>query len=130
MNNKRKVAILGSTGSIGTQALEVISEHKDKFEVEVLTAQNNADLLIKQSLLFKPNCVVIGDEGKYKKVSEALFDNGIKVYSGSEALSQVVEMDAIDIVLSAIVGFAGLKSTINAIKAGKPIALANKETLV
>ncbi|MFA6924193.1 MAG: 1-deoxy-D-xylulose-5-phosphate reductoisomerase [Bacteroidales bacterium] len=130
MNNKRKIAILGSTGSIGTQALEVISEHEDKFEVEVLTAQNNADLLIKQSLIFKPNCVVVGDESKYKKVSEALFANGIKVFTGAEALSQVVEMDTIDIVLSAVVGFSGLKSTINAINAGKTIALANKETLV
>ena len=127
---KRSVAILGSTGSIGTQTLEVISEHPEKFEVEVLTANHNSELLIKQALEFNPNCVVISDESKYKIVSDALESKGIKVFSGNEALSQIVEMETIDIVLTALVGFSGLKPTINAIKAGKPIALANKETLV
>lgn len=128
--SKKKIAILGSTGSIGTQTLEVIEEHSDKFEVEVLTANSNADLLIQQALKFKPNAVVIVDETHYKKVSEALWEHDIKTYSGIEALAQIVEMEAIDIVLTALVGYAGLLPTINAIKAKKTIALANKETLV
>jgi 1-deoxy-D-xylulose-5-phosphate reductoisomerase len=127
---KRHIAILGSTGSIGTQALEVIAAHPDEFEVEVLTAGNNADLLIVQALLFRPNAVVIGEGVHYKKVSDALTSQNIKVFAGEESISQIVEMESIDIVLAALVGFAGLKPIINAIKAGKPIALANKETLV
>ena len=127
---KKKIAILGSTGSIGTQALEVIAEHPDKFEVEVLTSNNNADLLIQQALKFNPNTVVITNEEHYKKVEEALWENDIKVFSGTDALAQVVEMESIDIVLTALVGYAGLKPTINAINAKKTIALANKETLV
>jgi 1-deoxy-D-xylulose-5-phosphate reductoisomerase len=126
----RHIAILGSTGSIGTQALEVIAENKELFQVEVLTAGNNADLLIQQALEFLPNTVVIGDEGQYEKVKSALWDKDIKVYTGLEALAQVVEMEDIDIVLTALVGYAGLKPTLNAIRAGKNIALANKETLV
>jgi len=127
---QKKVAVLGSTGSIGTQALEVIAAHPEHFSVEVLTAGNNADLLIKQALQFKPNAVVIADKSKYKIVAEALQSKEIKVFAGDDSITQVVEMDSIDIVLAAIVGFAGLPSTINAIKAKKPIALANKETLV
>lgn len=127
---KKKIAILGSTGSIGTQALEVIEEHADKFQVEVLTANSNADLLIAQAIKFKPNVVVISDESKYKKVEEALWEHDIKTYAGTAALAQVVEMDDIDVVLTALVGYAGLLPTINAIKAKKTIALANKETLV
>lgn len=129
-NMKKKIAILGSTGSIGTQALEVIEEHADKFQVEVLTANGNADLLIEQAIKFKPNVVVIADEAKYKKVEEALWEHDIKTYAGNDALAQVVEMDDIDVVLTALVGYAGLLPTINAIKAKKTIALANKETLV
>ncbi|MBL1233360.1 MAG: 1-deoxy-D-xylulose-5-phosphate reductoisomerase [Flavobacteriales bacterium] len=129
-NMKKKIAILGSTGSIGTQALEVIEEHADKFQVEVLTANGNADLLIAQAIKFKPNVVVIADEAKYKKVEEALWEHDIKTYAGNDALAQVVEMDEIDVVLTALVGYAGLLPTINAIKAKKTIALANKETLV
>jgi 1-deoxy-D-xylulose-5-phosphate reductoisomerase len=127
---KRHIAILGSTGSIGTQALEVLEANPDRFELEVLTAQNSADLLIEQSLRFRPNAVVIGNEAHYAKVRDALFDEGIKVYAGDDALSQVVEMEEIDIVLTALVGYAGLRPTMAAIKAGKHIALANKETLV
>lgn len=127
---KRGIAILGSTGSIGTQALSVIASNRDKFSVEVLTAGRNAELLIQQALEFKPNAVVIGDEDKYKEVSDALWDAGIKVYAGNQALEQVVEMDGIDIVLTALVGYAGLKPTLAAIRAKKIIALANKETLV
>lgn len=126
----KKIAILGSTGSIGTQALEVIEEHADQFQVEVLTSNTNADLLIEQAIKFKPNAVVIVDETQYQKVSEALWLHDIKTYTGKEALAQVVEMKEIDIVLTALVGYAGLKPTINAIKAKKTIALANKETLV
>jgi 1-deoxy-D-xylulose-5-phosphate reductoisomerase len=129
-NMKKKIAILGSTGSIGTQALEVIEEHADKFQVEVLTANGNADLLIEQAIKFKPNVVVIADEAKYKTVEEALWEHDIKTYAGNDALAQVVEMDEIDVVLTALVGYAGLLPTINAIKAKKTIALANKETLV
>ena len=127
---KKKVAILGSTGSIGTQALEVMEEHADQFEVEVLTSNNNADLLIEQALKFKPNTVVIANEEHYQKVEAVLWEQDIKVFAGAEALAQVVEMDSIDIVLTALVGYAGLKPTIHAIRAKKTIALANKETLV
>jgi len=127
---KRGIAILGSTGSIGTQALEVIDSQPDQFSVEVLTAGSNADLLIAQALKFKPNAVVIGDESKYSAVSDALWDEGIKVFAGAEALEQVVEMESVDVALTALVGFAGLKPTMKAIAAGKQIALANKETLV
>ncbi|WP_421890837.1 1-deoxy-D-xylulose-5-phosphate reductoisomerase [Marinoscillum sp.] len=127
---KRGIAILGSTGSIGTQTLEVIDRHTDKFEVEVLTAQNNADLLIRQALKYRPNTVVIGNESLYDQVFEALDSADIKVYAGQNALADVVKMESIDIVLTALVGYSGLVPTINAIKAGKDIALANKETLV
>jgi 1-deoxy-D-xylulose-5-phosphate reductoisomerase len=127
---KRHIAILGSTGSIGTQALEVLEANPDFFELEVITAQSNADLLIAQALKYHPNAVVIGDESKYSAVNEALFPKGIKVYAGADALSQVVEMEPIDMVLTALVGYAGLRPTIAAINAGKQIALANKETLV
>ena len=130
MNIKKRIAILGSTGSIGTQALDVIAEQKEHFEVEVLTANGNADLLIKQAIQYKPNAVVISDESKYEQVKEALFNHNIKVYVGEAALSQIVQMDSIDMVLTALVGYAGLKPTIECIKANKPIALANKETLV
>jgi len=130
MSEKKRVAILGSTGSIGTQALDVIKSHPEKFEVEVLTAQNNADLLIQQALAFQPNAVVIANESLYEKVRDALFSHDIKVFAGEKALSQVVEMEGIDVVLTALVGYAGLIPTIHAINAGKPIALANKETLV
>jgi 1-deoxy-D-xylulose-5-phosphate reductoisomerase len=126
----KRVAILGSTGSIGTQALDVIQQHSDKFEVEVLTAYNNKDLLIKQALAFQPNVVVIGNDSHYLEVKEALSKQPIKVYAGDKALASAVEMDTIDIVLTALVGYAGLIPTIKAIEAGKPIALANKETLV
>lgn len=126
----RGIAVLGSTGSIGTQALDVIREQRDALHVEVLSAHNNADLLVKQALEFKPNVVVIGNEDKWTQVNDALFDLGIKVYSGAEALEQVVETDGIDMVLTAMVGAAGLKPTMRAIQAGKHIALANKETLV
>lgn len=129
-NEKKHIAILGSTGSIGTQALEVIRANSDLFQVEVLTAQNNADLLISQSIEFKPNAVVIGKEEAYEKVKAALIPHDIKVYTGDKALASVVEMDAIDIVLTALVGYSGLQPTLRAIKARKPIALANKETLV
>lgn len=127
---KRKICILGSTGSIGTQALQVIEEHSDLFETYVLTAGNNADLLISQARKFVPCAVVIADESKYDHVREALTDLPIQVYAGSEALCQVVAMEPVDMVLTALVGFSGLRPTIAAIKAGKPIALANKETLV
>jgi len=126
----KNIAILGSTGSIGTQALEVIRSHPDKFQVEVLTAQNNADLLVEQAITFKPNCVVIGNERHYDKVFAALDSEDIKVYAGQKALGQVVQMDSIDIVLTALVGYAGLIPTIKAIEAKKNIALANKETMV
>ena len=127
---KRKICILGSTGSIGTQALQVIEEHSDLFEAYVLTAGNNADLLISQARKFLPCAVVIADESKYETVRTALSDLPIQVYAGSEALCQVVAMEPVDMVLTALVGFSGLRPTIAAIKAGKPIALANKETLV
>jgi len=127
---KKQIAILGSTGSIGTQALEVINKHSDFFEVEVLTANNNSALLIEQAKKFKPNTVVITNEDKYKEVDAALFDLGIKVFAGAQSLEEVVEGENIDIVLTALVGYSGLKPTIRAIKAKKNIALANKETLV
>lgn len=130
MSEKKRVALLGSTGSIGVQTLEVIKSHPERFEVEVLTAQYNADLLIQQALEFNPNAVVICNEAKYDLVKEALGSHGIKVYTGNRALAQVVEMDTIDVVLTALVGYAGLIPTIHAIEAGKNIALANKETLV
>jgi len=126
----RHIAILGSTGSIGTQALEVISAHPDKFVVEVLTAQRNADLLIQQARKFQPNVVVIGDEKLYDHVKESLSTEPIKVYAGDHALAEVVTMDSIHIVLTALVGYAGLLPTLAAIASGKHIALANKETLV
>jgi 1-deoxy-D-xylulose-5-phosphate reductoisomerase len=126
----KNVAILGSTGSIGTQALDVVRANKDKFAVEVITGSGNADLLIRQALEFNPNAVVIADETKYTYVKEALKATDVKVFAGNKAIAQVVQMDSVDIVLAAIVGYAGLESTISAIKAGKQIALANKETLV
>ena len=127
---KRHIAILGSTGSIGTQALDVIRSNNDRFEVEVLTAHQNADLLIAQAVEFQPNVVVIGNENLYEKVKSALTNYPIKVYTGAKALNSVVEMEQIDMVLTAMVGYAGLVPTIHAIKAKKTIALANKETLV
>ncbi len=131
MNDQaKKLAILGSTGSIGTQALDVVASHPDEFVVEVLAAGNNSDLLIEQALKFKPNVVVINDVGQLAKVKGALLDEGIKVYGGEDALVDVVQMETIDMVLAAIVGYAGLRSTLAAINAGKQIALANKETLV
>ena len=127
---KKQIAILGSTGSIGTQALQVIAEHPDRYEAYALTANNQVDLLIEQARRFQPEAVVIANEQKYPALKEALADLPIKVYAGAEAISQVVESQPIDIVLTAMVGYAGLRPTINAIRAGKAIALANKETLV
>lgn len=126
----KRIAIIGSTGSIGTQALDVIRDNKACFEAEVLVAYSNADLLIKQALEFKPNAVVIGNENKYQFVKEALANEDVKVFAGLKSIEQIVEMETIDIVLAAVVGYAGLASTINAIKHKKAIALANKETLV
>ncbi len=130
MSEKNNIAILGSTGSIGTQALDVIRANKDAFCVEVLTGNGNADLLIKQAIEFDPNTVVIADESKYQYVKDALASHDIKVFAGNKAIAEVVQMDSIDTVLAAIVGYAGLESTLSAINAGKQIALANKETLV
>lgn len=130
MKPKKHIAILGSTGSIGTQALEVVAAHPEKFEVEVLTAQNNAQLLIEQARQFKPNAVVIANETLYEQVKGALLPHDIKVFAGDNAIASVVQMDVIDIVLTALVGYSGLQPTIKAIEAGKNIALANKETLV
>ena len=127
---KKSIAILGSTGSIGTQALQVIAEHPDEYEVYALTAGKNVDLLIEQARKYLPEAVVIAADDKYKALSEALRDLPIKVYAGSEAICQIVEAAPIDIVLTAMVGFSGLRPTVSAIKAGKAIALANKETLV
>ena len=127
---KKKIAILGSSGSIGTQALEVIEEQSHLFEVEILTVNKSADLLIEQAKKFRPNAVVIVDQAFYNHVNNALFDYDIKVYTGAEALEQVVTFNEVDIVLTALVGYAGLQPTISAINAGKTIALANKETLV
>jgi 1-deoxy-D-xylulose-5-phosphate reductoisomerase len=126
----KRIAIFGSTGSIGTQALDVARVNTDKFSVEVLTAHSNDDLLIKQALEFNPNLVVIGDEAKYLKVKEALAQTDIKVFAGEKALEEAAAMDTYDIMLAAIVGYAGLKPTLKAIDQGKIIALANKETLV
>ena len=127
---KRHLAILGSTGSIGTQTLEVVEANPDIFEVEVLTAQNNADLLIEQAAKFRPNVVVISNENLYDKVFAALDPLDIKVYTGEKSLVSVVEMESVNMVLTALVGYAGLIPTVAAIKVGKHIALANKETLV
>jgi len=127
---QKRIAILGSTGSIGTQALEVISNHPDRFEVEVLTAQNNVDLLIRQSIRHKPNTVVIGNEDHFEQLRSALEPEAIKVFCGADAIAQVTTFESVDMVLTAMVGFSGLKPTIEAIRAGKSIALANKETLV
>ncbi len=127
---KKGIAILGSTGSIGTQALEVIAANPDHFQVEVLTSQNNVELLIRQAKQFKPNAVVIANDAHYLLVKEMLASLPIKVYAGENALASVMEMDSIDLVLTATVGFSGLKPTMRAIQAGKTIALANKETLV
>jgi len=130
ITTKRQVAVLGSTGSIGTQALEVIRNHPHELDVEVLTAHSNAALLIRQAIEFKPNAVVIGMESLYQRVFEELNPYDIKVYAGQQAIDQVVDMSTIDMVLVALVGFQGLKPTLNALQAGKTIALANKETLV
>jgi 1-deoxy-D-xylulose-5-phosphate reductoisomerase len=127
---KKNIAILGSTGSIGVQAMEVIRQNPDVFSAEVLTAQSNADLLIQQAIEFLPNAVVIGSEEYYSKVREALHPFPVKVFAGADSLSQVVEIEEIDLVLNGLVGYSGLKPTLNAIRAGKNIALANKETLV
>lgn len=127
---KKRIAILGSTGSIGTQALDVIKNHTDKFQLEVITAQNNVELLIKQAIEFKPNAVVIGNKEHYNKVNQALLPHNIKVFAGEESICQIVESDTVDLVLVSVVGFAGLKPTINAIEAQKQIAIANKEPLV
>jgi 1-deoxy-D-xylulose-5-phosphate reductoisomerase len=130
MDRKKGIAILGSTGSIGTQALEVIEAYPDKFDLQVITAGRNADLLIEQALKFQPNSVVIGDLSLYPKVREALRNEAIHVYGGEDAICQVVESNEVDVVLTALVGYAGLKPTLRAIDARKTIALANKETLV
>jgi 1-deoxy-D-xylulose-5-phosphate reductoisomerase len=127
---KKRIAIFGSTGSIGTQALEVIAAHPDLFEVEILTAQTNDKLLIEQALKFQPNAVVIADESRYEKVKNALESTDIKVFGGENALDEAADFDTYDMMLAAIVGFAGLKPTLRAIENGKAIALANKETLV
>ena len=128
--NIKRIAIYGSTGSIGKQALEVIAAHPDKFSVEILTAHHNDELLVKQALQHKPNIVVIGDDQKYQKVKSALSGTDVKVFAGQDALEEVAGMDCYDMMLAAIVGFAGLKPTMQAIESGKAIALANKETLV
>lgn len=127
---KKQIAILGSTGSIGTQALQVIEEHPDLYEAYVLTANNKVDLLIEQARKFRPEAVVIANEDKYLQLKEALSDLPIKVYAGTDAICQVVESQPIDIVLTAMIGYAGLRPTMSAIRAGKIIALANKETMV
>ena len=127
---KKQIAILGSTGSIGTQALQVIEEHPELYEVYALTANNKVVLLIAQARKFMPEAVVIANEEKYAQLKEALSDLPVKVYAGAAALCQIVESGPIDVVLTAMVGYAGLKPTMNAIRAGKAIALANKETLV
>jgi len=127
---KRKLAILGSTGSIGTQALDVVRQHPDRFEVYAITANNNLDLLIDQAREFQPEVVVIANEEKYQSLKDALSDLPIKVWGGNDSIAQVVQSEPIDMVLTAMVGYAGLAPTIAAIEAKKPIALANKETLV
>lgn len=127
---QKRIAIFGSTGSIGTQALEVIAANPDLFTAEVLTAQQNDELLVKQALQFQPNMVVIGDEGRYQKVKTALANSDIKVFAGEQAIEDVAGLDCYDLMLAGIVGFAGLKPTLRAVEQGKPVALANKETLV
>lgn len=127
---KKRIALFGSTGSIGTQALEVIAANADQFSVEVLTSNTNVDLLVQQALTFKPNMVVITDDEKYYDVKEGLLGTDVKVFAGEKALEEVAAMDVYDLMLAAIVGYAGLKPTLNAIRAGKAVALANKETLV
>lgn len=127
---QKKIAVLGSTGSIGIQALDVIASHPDLLQAEVLTANHNASLLIEQARKYNPNALVIANENLYEQVKQALADTDVKVYAGENALCSVLQMDSIDIVLTALVGYSGLKPTISAIEAGKSIALANKETLV
>ncbi len=129
-NCMKKIAILGSTGSIGTQALNVIRRHRDEMAVEVLCAGSNADLLIAQALEFDPNAVAIADESKYQQVQDALTSHDIKVFAGIDSIADLMEMESIDMVLASIVGFAGLRPTLRAIEHHKPIALANKETMV
>ncbi len=129
-NPAKRIAIFGSTGSIGVQALEVIEANPQLFSVDVLTCNSNDELLVKQAQKFKPNVVVVGDEKKYEKVKQALSNTDVKVFAGEKALEEVASMDIYDLMLAAIVGYAGLKPTLNAIRAGKAIALANKETLV
>ena len=124
----KRIALFGSTGSIGTQALSVIGSNPDKFSAEVLTAQSNDELLVQQALQFNPNIVVIGDENKYQRVKEALASTDVKVFCGEKALEEVAAMDCYDLMLAAIVGFAGLKPTLKEIQNSKTIALANKET--
>jgi 1-deoxy-D-xylulose-5-phosphate reductoisomerase len=130
LNSRKRIAILGSTGSIGTQALEVISAHPEEFEVELLTANNNAGLLVEQARRYNPNAVVIANDAHYNTVKHALAGTDIKVFAGENALVSAVQMESIDLVLAAQVGYSGLKPTVKALEAGKPIALANKETLV
>jgi 1-deoxy-D-xylulose-5-phosphate reductoisomerase len=127
---KKRIALFGSTGSIGTQALDVIRANPDLFEVEILTAQSNDELLIKQALEFKPNAVVIGDETRYQKVKDALAQTLVKVFAGEKALEEVADFNSYDMMLAGIVGFAGLKPTMKAVEKGKAVGLANKETLV
>ncbi|WP_290791717.1 1-deoxy-D-xylulose-5-phosphate reductoisomerase [Flavihumibacter sp. UBA7668] len=127
---QKRIALFGSTGSIGTQALAVIEANPQLFTAEVLTAQQNDELLIQQALKFQPNIVVIGDESKYQKVKQALSSTDVKVFAGEKALEEVAAMDCYDLMLAGIVGFAGLKPTLQAVEQGKPVALANKETLV
>ena len=130
LSMKKRIPLLGSTGSIGTQSLDVIAANPDKFEVEVLTANNNINLLAEQAKKFQPNVVVIGNNGKYGELAERLKNEPIKIFAGADAINQVVQMDTVDMVLTAMVGYSGLVPTYYAIKAGKSIALANKETLV
>jgi len=130
IQQKKQIAILGSTGSIGTQALDVIAANDSLFEVYALTANNNVELLIEQACKFNPEMVAIGNEKHYQTLKNALSDLPIKVFAGADSIAQVAEMQPIDMVLTAMVGYSGLKPTINAIKAGKKVALANKETLV
>ena len=125
---KKRIALFGSTGSIGTQTLEVIAAHPDQFSVEVLTANDNCDLLVQQALTYQPNIVVISDETKYSSVKEGLLGTNVKVFAGERALEEVAAMDVYDLMLAAIVGYAGLRPTLNALRAGKAVALANKET--
>ena len=128
--SKKRIAIFGSTGSIGTQALDVIRANPSLFEVEILTAQTNDELLITQAMEFRPNAVVIGDHTRYEKVRTALSSTDIKVFAGESALEEVADFDTYDMMLAGIVGFAGLKPTLKAVEKGKAVALANKETLV